>query len=145
MRLVKIPSWLARSLLSRPKRFLYSRLATRYWSTLSAIRAYSLSQGETATKYASSYLKAQHTQEAVRRQLGALISSGLRGVQIAKEYQAPPKPAGAPQLACSGNASEGRLAASRTPRSVGKGSPGQEGLINGLFAARASELFNGPE
>ena len=52
--------------------------------------------GDTATKYASNYLKAQHTQDAVRKQLGALLASGQRGVEVSKDYQAPPKPAGAP-------------------------------------------------
>jgi EpsD family peptidyl-prolyl cis-trans isomerase len=52
--------------------------------------------GDAAAKYAANYLKAQHTQDAVRKQLGALIAAGERTVLFAKDYQPPAKPAGAP-------------------------------------------------
>jgi EpsD family peptidyl-prolyl cis-trans isomerase len=53
--------------------------------------------GDAADKYATNYLRAQHTQDAVRKQLGAYVSSAQSTVQIAKDYQLPPaKPAAAP-------------------------------------------------
>jgi len=51
--------------------------------------------GDAATKYALNYLRAQHTQDAVRKQLGALVVSGGKTVQFAKDYQPPPKSAAA--------------------------------------------------
>jgi EpsD family peptidyl-prolyl cis-trans isomerase len=49
--------------------------------------------GDAATKYALNFLRAQHTQDAVRKQLGALVASGESSVQFAKDYQPPPKSA----------------------------------------------------
>jgi peptidyl-prolyl cis-trans isomerase C len=60
--------------------------------------------GDAATKYTSNVLRAQHTQDAVRKQLGSLVATGLRGVQIAKEYQPPPKSSG-PSSPAAGTAS----------------------------------------
>jgi EpsD family peptidyl-prolyl cis-trans isomerase len=54
--------------------------------------------GDPAKKYATSYLRAQHTQQAVQKQLGAFIASGQRTVQIAKDYQPSKKPAGPPAV-----------------------------------------------
>jgi EpsD family peptidyl-prolyl cis-trans isomerase len=53
--------------------------------------------GDAAERFATNYLRAQHTQDAVRRQLNAYITSGKGTVQLAKDYQAPPpKPAASP-------------------------------------------------
>ena len=63
--------------------------------------------GDAATKFATNYLRAQHTQDAVRRQLAALIASGERSVQFSKDYQPPKKPLGTVASPAKGAASKG--------------------------------------
>ena len=54
--------------------------------------------GDTANKFAGNYLRAQHTQDAVRRQMGILLAAAQRDVRFAKQYQpVPVKPAAAPK------------------------------------------------
>ncbi|HVV72182.1 MAG TPA: hypothetical protein VHI52_11905 [Verrucomicrobiae bacterium] len=52
--------------------------------------------GEAAEKYAANYLRAQHIQDAVRKQLSAYIAGAKGTVQIAKDYQPPPAKPAAP-------------------------------------------------
>ena len=51
--------------------------------------------GDAAAKFALNYLRAEHGQEAVRKQLTDILASGQRDVQFAKDYQPGPKPAAA--------------------------------------------------
>ena len=50
--------------------------------------------GDAATKYAQSYLKSQHVQEAVVRQLTNIVGKANRTVRVAKEFEPPQNPAG---------------------------------------------------
>jgi hypothetical protein len=58
--------------------------------------------GDAATKYALNYLRTQHAQEAVKKQMDALIVSGKASVQIAKDYQPAPQTPGSTPPAASG-------------------------------------------
>jgi EpsD family peptidyl-prolyl cis-trans isomerase len=53
--------------------------------------------GDAATQHATAFLKAQRTQEAIRRQFGAVLARGKKDIVYSKAYQppAPPKAAGA--------------------------------------------------